>query len=57
MQQEQSSQADAVTVGAVAHVASTVYGIVMVAVAGAEPEMVSALTRTGIAAPVFNENA
>ncbi len=57
MQQEQSSQAEAVIVGAVAHVARIVYGIVIVAVAGAEPEMVSALTSTGKAAPVFNENA
>ena len=55
MQQEQSSQAAAVIVGAVAHVASMVYGIV--AVAGAVPEMVSALTSTGMAAPVFKENA
>lgn len=50
VQQEQSSQLEAVIVGAVVHVASSVYGID--AVAGAKPGSVTALTRTGIAPPV-----
>lgn len=50
VQQEQSSQLDAEIVGAVVHVASTVYGID--AVTGAKLGSVTALTRTGIAPPV-----
>jgi hypothetical protein len=53
IQHEQSSQLDAVTVGAVVHVASIVNGID--AVAGAKPGSRTALTRTGIAAPVDKE--
>src|SRR4051812_41136374 len=53
VQHEQSSQLDAVTVGAVVHVASIVN--VIDAVAGAKPGSVTALTRTGIAAPVDKE--
>jgi hypothetical protein len=53
VQHEQSSQLDAVTVGAVVHVASIVNGID--AVAGAKPGSVTALTRTGTAAPVDKE--
>jgi hypothetical protein len=53
VQHEQSSQLDAVTVGAVVHVASTVNGIDVVA--GAKPGSHTALTRTGIAAPVDKE--
>jgi hypothetical protein len=53
VQHEQSLQLDALTVGAVAHVASLVNGTD--AVVGAKLGSVTALTRTGIAAPVDKE--